>query len=277
MHFIHNLYPTTYLHLQLTLRLPRTPPKIQRILGLNPILDTKLKPLLPLRLNPIFMRHPPLILILPQLQQMHLIRPIHDPHRPPIRIHRRQRRILAHARAAIRLDRAVDDIEVHLRDQHFHLCDFLERALRVRRVDGDGRVEHRQPCGVDLDARARHPVQHDAVLVQHLAEGLLLGIIDAREEPFQSFFGRADGPHRVVDAAWPETPLDDLEAVALAENEVGGGHPHVGEGDVAVAVGRVVVAEDAEHAVDGDAGDVVRDEDDGLLLVFGGVVRVGLA
>ena len=46
---------------------------------------------------------------------------------------------------------------------------------------------------------------------------------------------------------------------------------------MAVAVGGVVVAEDGEHAVDGDARGGVGDEDDGLLLVFVGVVGGGLA
>lgn len=41
-----------------------------------------------------------------------------------------------------------------------------------------------------------------------------------------------------------------------------------------MAVGGVVVAEDAKHAVDGYTRDVVGDEDYGLLKVFVGVVRV---
>lgn len=77
----------------------------------------------------------------------------------------------------------------------------------------------------------------------------------------------ADCPHGVVDPSRAEATLDDLEAAALAEDEVAGRHADILERDVAVAVGRVVVAVDGHHAVDGDAGRVGRHEDDGLLLV----------
>jgi hypothetical protein len=81
----------------------------------------------------------------------------------------------------------------------------------------------------------------------------------------------------VVDAAGAETTLDDFESAALAKNHIGSGDAHVLEGDVAVTVGRVVEAHDGQHAVDGDTGDVVGDEDDRLLLVFVCVLGVGLA
>ena len=55
--------------------------------------------------------------------------------------------------------------------------------------------------------------------------------------------GRADQPHAVVDAARAEPSLRDLEAAALAEQQVGGRHAHVVEVDLGVAVRRIVVAE----------------------------------
>ena len=67
----------------------------------------------------------------------------------------------------------------------------------------------------------------------------------------------------------PEPALRDLEARALAQQHVGGGHAHVLEEDLAVAVGRVVVAEHGQHADDLDAGRVARDQDHRLLLVAG--------
>jgi len=81
----------------------------------------------------------------------------------------------------------------------------------------------------------------------------------------------------VVDAPGTQSPLDDFETLAFAENHVGGGDAHVGEGDVTVAVGRVIKTHHGQHAVDGYAGGVAGDEDDGLLLVFVLVVGVGLA
>src|SRR5687768_18057936 len=49
--------------------------------------------------------------------------------------------------------------------------------------------------------------------------------------PFAHFLqralGLADEAHAVVDAAWPEAPLCDLEAAALAEQHVRRWHAHV--------------------------------------------------
>ena len=223
------------------------------------------------------MRHTPLVLVPAQLQQVHLVRPIHDPHRPAARVHVRQRGVLGHARAAVRLDSPVDDLEVNLGHEDLYLCDFFERALGVGLVDLDRRVQHGEARSVDLYPRARDALQHDAVLVQHLAEGLLALVVEAGEHPLEGLLRAADAAHRVVDAPGAQPALDDLETSALAEDHVGGRHPHVGEGDVPVAVRRVVEAHHGQHAVDGHAGGVAGDEDDGLLLVFVRVVGVGLA
>lgn len=80
-----------------------------------------------------------------------------------------------------------------------------------------------------------------------------------------------------MDATGAETTLDDFETLALTNDHVGGGDAHVLEGDMTVAVGRVVETHDGEHALDCHARDVAGDEDDGLLLVLVGVVGVGLA
>lgn len=84
----------------------------------------------------------------------------------------------------------------------------------------------------------------------------------------------ADGAHGVVDPAWAEAALDDLEAAAGAEDHTGVWDADVFKGDVAVAVGGVVVAHYREHALDGYAGGVGVDEHDGLLLV--GVLVLGV-
>ena len=52
-------------HLQPTLPLPSTPPKVQNVLRLDAILPAHLLPLLRLRLDPRLMRGPPLVLVLP--------------------------------------------------------------------------------------------------------------------------------------------------------------------------------------------------------------------
>jgi hypothetical protein len=207
---------------------------------------------------------------------MHLIGPIDNTHRPARRVHVRQRRVLADARAAVCLDRPVDDLEVDLGDEDLDFGNLLERALGVGLVNFDGGIEDGKARGVDLDTGACDALEHDAMLVEKLAEGLLALVVDAREEPLESLLGRADAPHSVVDAAGAKTTLDDLETAALAEDHVAGGHAHILKSNVAVTVRCVVEAEDGQHAVDSDTRDVIGDEDDGLLLVLVGVLGVGL-
>ena len=60
--------------------------------------------------------------------------------------------------------------------------------------------------------------------------------------------GQTDQPHAVMDAPGTEAPLRDLEAAALAEQDVLRRHAHVLEVDLAVAVRRVVVAEHRQLA-----------------------------
>ena len=72
----------------------------------------------------------------------------------------------------------------------------------------------------------------------------------------------------------PRRSWRDLEAAALAEEDVVLRHAHVGEAEVHVAVGRVVVAEHVHRPEDLEAGRVHRHEDLRLLEV-GGRVRVG--
>ena len=70
-----------------------------------------------------------------------------------------------------------------------------------------------------------------------------------------------------MDAARAEAALRDLEAAAFARDQVVRGNAHVVEGDVAVAVGRVVVAEHREHPGDLHARRVHRHQHHRLALV----------
>jgi len=75
----------------------------------------------------------------------------------------------------------------------------------------------------------------------------------------------------VVDTAWSQTALDDLEATAGAQNHTAIWYTDVVKTDVAVTVRGVVIAEHGQHAVDGDTGGVRWYEHDGLLAVGVGV------
>lgn len=204
---------------------------------------------------------------------MHLVGPVGDAQGAHVRPHVRERGVLADAHGAVGLDGAVDDGERHAGHEDLGLGDLLEGGLGVAGVDLDGGVEDDEARGVDLEARARDPLDDHAVRGERLPERLLLLVVDARDHPLEGALRRADGSHGVVDAAGPEAALDDLEAAAFAEHHVVDGDLAVGEGDVAVAVGGVVVAKHAEHTLDGNARGVCGDQDDRLLLVLVWVVR----
>lgn len=56
----------------------------------------------------------------------------------------------------------------------------------------------------------------------------------------------------MVDSAWAETALDDLETSAWTKNHEVVGDTDVLEGNVTVSVGSIVEAEDGKHTLDGD-------------------------
>ena len=80
-----------------------------------------------------------------------------------------------------------------------------------------------------------------------------------------------------MDAARAKPPLGDLEASAFTQQDVGGGHAHVLEQHLAMAVRCIVIAEHRQHPLHGHALGIARHQDHGLLLVAVRVVRVGLA
>ena len=86
------------------------------------------------------------------------------------------------------------------------------------------------------------------LLGDRLAEGHALG--EAAAHLLQRALGQADEPHAVVDAPGPEAALGDLEAGApRARSMLLAGTRTSSKLHLRVAVRRVVVAEDAEHAL----------------------------
>ena len=81
----------------------------------------------------------------------------------------------------------------------------------------------------------------------------------------------------MVDTPWAKTTLNNLESPSLAENHVGGWYTDVVEGNVTVAMWGVVITEHRQHAVDSDARSVMRNKNNGLLLVLILVVWVRFA
>ena len=73
---------------------------------------------------------------------------------------------------------------------------------------------------------------------------------------------------RVTHASGTETTLDNFEAATFSKDHVGDRYFAVLEGDMAMAVGCVIVTIDAKHTFDGNARGIGWDKDNGLLLIF---------
>ena len=74
-----------------------------------------------------------------------------------------------------------------------------------------------------------------------------------------------------------QSSLNNLEPASGAKDHVSVGNAHVFECDVPMPVRGVVVAEDGEHALDGDAGRACGHNHHGLLAVGVFVAGVGFA
>ena len=165
----------------------------------------------------------------------------------------------------MRLNGVVDDAQRRAGRRHLDHGDLQLRPLVAHLVHGVGGLETQQAGHLDVHARLGDALLPHRLLGDALAEG------GAGEQPLahllQRHLGRAERPHAVVDAARAQPPLRDLEAAALAQQQVVGRHAHVAQDDFGVAVGRVVIAEHRQHPHHLDARRIQRHQDLRLLLV----------
>jgi hypothetical protein len=218
-----------------------------------------------------------LVLILAQLKHMHFIRTIHNTHSSAVGVHLSKRCILGHTGTTIGLNSAVDDVEQCLGNEDLCDCDFLEGGFGISVVDCDGGIQNDETSRVDLDAGPGNTLEHDTVLREKFAEGLLALVVDTSEEVVECLLCGTDAAHGVVNTSWSEAALDDLESLSWSKNDMVEGYADVVEGDVGVSMGSIVESEYGKHAVDGDAWGGGWDEDDGLLEMLVGVAGVALA
>ena len=123
------------------------------------------------------------------------------------------------------------------------------------------------PNATRLERRAQGVWHREAKLAAFAAQG---------GEDRLAAFGQADRTHAMVDAARSEPALRDLEAAALAQDQVLRRHPRVGEVDLHVAVRRVVVAEHRQRPQRAHSRGIDRHDQHRLLLVLVRG-RIGLA
>src|SRR5579871_4068404 len=193
---------------------------------------------------------------------MDLVRAIGEAQHAGARICISQVKILADAAAAAHLDGSVNDLLGHVGGHHLDHGNLGTCGLVADRIHHVRGVQGEQTRLVDLDAGLRNPVACHAVVRNGPAEGTAAD--GALAHGFQRALGDADEPHAVMDAAWAEPSLRDLEAPTFAEEYVRSRHPHVLEYNFRVAVRRVVVSEDAQRTLDLHARCVERHQHHGL-------------
>lgn len=189
-----------------------------------------------------------------------------------------KRSVLRDTLGTVDLHGLVDDVEGHGGDSVLGDTNLLEGALGLGDVDLAGSGNGDETALVDTGTRDGNVLEDGAVLREHLAERLALGVGDAEEQEVEGTRGNADGAHAVVDTSGAETGLEHLEAAAEVLRTTGNVlnvDLDVVVDDLAVALGGVVVAHDGHGADDLDTGERSVKDDDRVTLVLVGVVGVG--
>ena len=164
--------------------------------------------------------------------------------------------VVAQTGTAVDLDGPVDDLTGHARYHdldHGHPVASAAGALLVEGLRGGQR---QQPGLLDLAAAEGDGLLGHAVASDGLAEDdARLGAID---HGLQGAFGQADQAHAMVHASRSQTTLGDLEALALAVDQMAERHPRVLEGDFGMTIGGVVETEQLQRPNDAHAGGIPR-------------------
>src|SRR5438067_9293837 len=182
---------------------------------------------------------------------MHFVRAVDEALRADARVPAGERRVFAVAERAVELDRGVDDLVHHVRQEDLRDRVLLPQVHALLRFVGD--VQEHQPRHVQL-ARAigEHPL-HALALGERLAEGRALE--DALRRHVERPLRHRDVVHAVTQAPVGETVLAHVEAVADAADDVLVRHDEVDDLDL-----RVTAAERlAETAFAGHGLDVADD------------------
>jgi len=148
----------------------------------------------------------------------------------------------------------VDDLAGHAGGHDLDHGDFGLGHLVAGHVHHPGGLECEQAGHVDLAAGFGDALLGDGLLCHGLAKGGAGRGTTAHQ--FEGSLGQADQTHAVVDASGAKTTLGDLEAAALAQQDVAHGDTHILKRHLDVAVWGIVVAEHIEGAQDLDAGGV---------------------
>ena len=119
---------------------------------------------------------------------------------------------------------------------------------------------------LDQDASLGDALERNSLLRQWLAEWAAFDRPSAH--PLEDPLGKADQPHAVVDAAWPEAPLSDFEAAAFPKEHIRSGDTDVLEQHLGCPIRHSVVAEYRQRSQDTHAWGIHGHQHHRLLAVL---------
>ena len=135
------------------------------------------------------------------------------------------------AERAVQLDRGVDDVVHHVREEHLRDRVLLPDVHALFRLVGD--VHQHQPRDVELARAFGEHELHGLAFGEQLAEGLAVG--DVRGRHVERALRHRDVVHAVTQAAVGEPMLAHVETVAFAAEQVFGRDFEVVDLDFGVA------------------------------------------
>ena len=203
---------------------------------------------------------------------MHLGRAVDDAHFGYVLPHVHQRRFIRHAERTVQVERAVNHVFQHAGHGSLHRRDLASDGSRV------GLVAIEQPCRVkhveteleNLRVTVGDLLLHHLLVCQPLALGRTADYTLGHH--FHRLVQHADGAHRMVDAATAETRLGNLEPSADGAERVFARHAAIGETNIAMHAGSIVVAwTDGGVAKDVHSRRARRDNNHGRSFMYGDV------
>jgi len=149
---------------------------------------------------------------------MHFVGAVDDLQRARVFVHVAEAVVVSDARAAEGLDRPIHDLAGHVGGGDLDLGDLPPAFFFADLVHLPGGVQHEQTHLIDLDAARREALDHHALLGERLAERRPL--VQPPAHQLQRPLRESHCAHAMVDATGSEASLRDLEALALAEEDV---------------------------------------------------------
>ncbi len=159
---------------------------------------------------------------------MHFVGSVHQALRSNTCVPARQRRVVAIAQCTVQLDRRVDNLVYHVRQEHLGDAILLAQVHPFLCLVGD--VQQHQPGLVNLCRAVGHHPPHALAISQTLTESFALG--DVGGSQIECALGHGDVVHAMSQAAISQSVLAHVEALASTAEDVFAWHSEVLDSDL---------------------------------------------